>query len=393
MTLSSISTVSSNIHHNIVNLPVTIYLIGSGDATDSDLNKRVMAYSYDISNNGWTTTPDASRSRIHLSVREFATDGNIVLSAGVRNNQSGFVTLAYSTNKGLTWTNSSGSNFLAWAHSVTAYNSNYDPSYNDYTSATAPKKFVAIGRNSSTTTDYASISWSDNGMAWSKTGITSNVFERGRGITYGNGKFVGVGEGLMKIATSVNGVNWIQATTPNIFSVRGWYVAFNGSMFVAVGDGSVNDVATSLDGSTWTPRGRIFKPTTLGGTSLGYNVKWSEYHQKWIAIGWPDSVATPELASIKTSHDGITWTDTGQITLDGNIFNMIQQPLTIECKNEIIMIGGFKRDTFYTSGNTSTPNPPDSSSLIISTDATTWNYITNVNDVVIGKQVSAMIIL
>ena len=183
-------------------------------------------------------------------------------------------TVATSTN-GLTWTGRSS------AFSTAGYNV-----------AWANNQWIAVGEGGNT------ISTSTDGITW--TGRDANVvFTKARGIAYGAGIWVAVGEGTTNtIATSTDGTTWtgLGKTT---FSTAGNNVAWNGSRFVAVGQGG-NSVATSTDGTTW---------SAVAGTTFatyGSDIKWC--NTNWVAVG---SDATNYYLS---SVDGLTWTGLGKGT-------------------------------------------------------------------------------
>jgi len=388
--ISSISSISILSSKNINNLTEKIYLVGSGTISNTLSTTKIFGYSYD--KNTW----NVGEPRIFLATDEFITDGTIIVAIGIANGNNSFFTIGYSMDDGITWTGVGSSTnktntFLNWGSGI-AYNPNF---------SSTSKKFVAVGRGNLND----SITASDDGITWSKAGISDTIVSRGRGITYGNGIFVVVGEGLLQMATSTDGINWNPIytstdngftwtinTNPNFFSDRGWSVDYNGStavvndvnqvMFVAVGNGTINDIATSHNGTHWIERGSIFLKSGSPQKSLGRSVKWSEYHKLWIAVGW-NIPTTDNTPTILTSPDGINWTARGQIILDGNTFNMLIDPISIACKNEIIMIGGTRRifeGTF-------------TSSMIISTDVVNWDYVSgNLNDVTTSESVRAILI-
>ena len=68
-------------------------------------------------------------------------------------------------------------------------------------------------------------------------------------VTYGNGRFVAVGNGSNTAAYSTDGITWTAATLPSSGSWSS--VTYGNGRFVAVGNGS-NTAAYSTDGITWT---------------------------------------------------------------------------------------------------------------------------------------------
>ena len=128
-------------------------------------------------------------------------------------------------------------------------------------------RFVAVGSSSSG--EVNKIGYSTNGEIWTLATNTNTLFGSsvngsGLGITYGNGRFVAVGESdigdVNKIGYSPDGENWTLATTTNnlfggIFTDRGYNIAYGNGRFIAVGSSSLgepNKIGYSPDGENWT---------------------------------------------------------------------------------------------------------------------------------------------
>lgn len=129
-----------------------------------------------------------------------------------------------------------------------------------------------------------------------------------RGLAYGNGVFVAVGDTSTTggAATSTDGITW----TARTIAISAFAVTFGAGVFVAVG---TNSVATSPDGITWTTR--TIPNTAWRAISYGAGV--------FVAIG---------AGSTVTSPDGITWTartsvaaNMGPITYGGGRFVVLSQ--------------------------------------------------------------------
>jgi len=181
-------------------------------------------------------------------------------------------------------------------------------------------QFVAISSTGSMTSSDG-INWTYH--AWS--GISCDT----RGIGYGNGLYIAVGENDDRIVTSPDGVNWTARTGGfNMMSAtygNGAYVAvgtsnniqystdginwagvspggsnrwrsvcYGNGLFVAVSSYSSNRVATSPDGINWTLR-----------TSSGEG-------NQWYAVTYGDglfvALARYGTNKVMTSPDGINWT-------------------------------------------------------------------------------------
>jgi hypothetical protein len=106
--------------------------------------------------------------------------------------------------------------------------------------------------------------------------------------------WVAGGQGTINtLAWSYDGITWT-GLGKSIFSsnVRG--IAWNGPRWVAVGDGTANTIAYSTDGISWT----VISTSTSIFSSGGNDVSWDG--KRWIAVG-------NGLNRVATSNDGITW--------------------------------------------------------------------------------------
>lgn len=115
-----------------------------------------------------------------------------------------------------------------------------------------------------------------------------------RAIAYGANKFVTLTTGAPRIATSPDGDVWTTYTGPSI--TGGWEsIAYGNGTFVAVASSSdAQQVMTSLDGITWTPR----------------NAAVNSY---WLSVTYGNGLFVAVAQSgagnrIMTSPDGIAWT-------------------------------------------------------------------------------------
>jgi hypothetical protein len=124
----------------------------------------------------------------------------------------------------------------------------------------------------------------DSSVAAVFTSITDTTFLHFYDVTYGNGRFVAVGDWGMSV-TSPDGVTWTVRASGVPRALRG--VTYGNGRFVAVGDGVI---LTSPDGVTWTKRG--------SGTYVLYGVTYG--NGRFVAVGGN--------GVILTSPDGVTWT-------------------------------------------------------------------------------------
>ncbi len=118
-------------------------------------------------------------------------------------------------------------------------------------------------------------------------------------VTYGNGKFVAIGNQdttnkVGNFATSIDGTNWTAGYAPIQYNMRA--IAYGNGKFVAVGEGGEIDYST--DGNNW----------TKGNTELGSDLfAISFVNGFFIAAGggpFPGS-----RVRVIYSRDGIIWTD------------------------------------------------------------------------------------
>lgn len=158
--------------------------------------------------------------------------------------------------------------------------------------------FVAVGDNGTILTSVEGITW---------TTRTSDTANHLYGVAYGNGTFVAVGAGGI-IRTSRDGATWTSRISGIDSNLRG--VAYGGitfmEKFVVVGD-DTSKVLTSSNGTTWTPR-------TLD--TLGYGYSYSAFYAatygagKFVILGTGGFLgAFPGVNGlIQTSVDGVNWT-------------------------------------------------------------------------------------
>lgn len=180
-------------------------------------------------------------------------------------------------------------------------------------------KFVAVSNKNN-------LAYSTDGISWTQITVSGSW----SGITYGNGKFVAVGNSSRNnnnLAYSPDGINWI----PNPINGVWNGVTYGKDKFVAVGSDGI--IAYSTDGSSWIQ-------TTVGSnrwTSIIYGngmfvavgsniraystdgIKWTQIKASggWAGVTYGNGkfVAVGSSGIIAYSIDGISWT---QITASGN---------------------------------------------------------------------------
>ena len=148
--------------------------------------------------------------------------------------------------------------------------------------------FVAVGSSAPGCTDYPVLTSTD-GLVWS---VASNLTFNPSSITFGNGKFVAVGQS--DIATSIDGMTWTPQVSEVCSNLTG--VTFGNNMFVAVGDDGV--VLTSADGITW----------ELRNSGVSNDLRTVAFgNHTFVAVANPYPFAMPDF--MITSFDGIEWTE------------------------------------------------------------------------------------
>lgn len=157
-------------------------------------------------------------------------------------------------------------------------------------------KYVAVGQN-------GSIAYSSNGVNWTTKSMGSQFW---KSVVYGNGKFVAVGgysDGGY-VATSTDGVTW--TIQKNITDAHIFDICYNGSIFVIVchwGSSKGRDyILKSIDGVNWTSK------TTVGN---GYG--WSGIcygNGKFVTVG--DKYG----CGIAVSSNGMNWNITNSNNMD-----------------------------------------------------------------------------
>jgi hypothetical protein len=132
---------------------------------------------------------------------------------------------------------------------------------------------------------------STNGTDWTlhrTPGTCGGIVE----IIYAQGKYVAVGDNIM---TSTNAIDWVCRAPAN---PEKYHLAYGNGTFVATGP--YDDIATSPDGITWTPRTLgICCNELLNITDIAFG------SGRFVIIGYPSATAV--------STDGLTWPTNAEI--------------------------------------------------------------------------------
>ena len=212
-------------------------------------------------------------------INDFAANGTTIVCVGGPTVQGG--AMAYSPD-GIKWT-SLGTSIFSGCNCIT-----YNP---------VVGMFIAGGNGPN------SNAYSYNGINWTGSGIT--VFTNVISIAYIGTNWLACGNGSTHfLASSVDGINWTGIGIPSIMTSNIFGIASNNNssspMWVVVGQGT-NTIMYSTDSlpninTVWTG----VATSTLFNTSLCITYSGSN----WIACG-------TSINHIATSPDGITWTGKG----------------------------------------------------------------------------------
>lgn len=165
-------------------------------------------------------------------------------------------------------------------------------------------RYVAVGQYPGFPSDANGVvETSDDGLNWTMRtthdGSILHLFD----VTYGGGTFVAVGWdafGGKNIYSSTNGINW----TPHLTKISNIYaVTYGGGMFVAVGDGLL------LNGSTYTNQNIYASSDGINWSATDSGVPTSQVHAlRDVAYGAGNFVAVDGAGYFYSSSDGFAWT-------------------------------------------------------------------------------------
>jgi len=257
-----------------------------------------LAYSYDgINWNGLGTS-------ILTSVIGIAWNGTLWVAVGTK---TSVPNIAYSYD-GFTWTSKPLPIFTSNIHDV-AWNG---------------KMFVVVGSGTN------GIGYSYNGIDWYAATSISTTFTYGRDIGWNGRMWVAVGSAANKIVYSYDGIRWFPNTTTVLDA--GYGITYDGKKWIAVGTGTTNFIADSVDGITWTGRGKANFVTECHGVASngivtvvigrgGGNLAYSYGNNVWTTVSMPTLTYAQRIkwngtmfvamswstVSIFYSYNGIQW--------------------------------------------------------------------------------------
>jgi hypothetical protein len=307
-----------------------------------------LAYSYDgINWNGLGTS-------ILTSVIGIAWNGTLWVAVGTK---TSVPNIAYSYD-GFTWTSKPLPMFSSNIHDV-AWNG---------------KMFVVVGSGTN------GIGYSYNGIDWYAATSISTTFTYGRDIGWNGRMWVAVGSSTNKIVYSYDGIQWFPNTTTVLDA--GYGITYDGKKWIAVGTGTTNFIVDSVDGITWTGRGKANFTSECHGVASngivtvvigrgGGNLAYSYGNNVWTTVSMPTLTYAQRIkwngtmfvaiswstVSIFYSYNGIQWNSVD--SSDMTFCNCVAHNNPLE--NQIV----FKERTYVAGGQ-------GTNTLAYSFDGITW---------------------
>lgn len=212
---------------------------------------------------------------------------------------------------------------------------------------TFPVNTVVLGGALTNTLSYST----NNGVSWKNVGATVFTTQT-YGVAYGNGKFVGFGQGGNTLAYSYNGKHWIGNGFATFTSnARGGVYSSVAGRWVGVGSGG-NSIADSVDGITWSGQGNALMTT---GLAAGYG-------NGYFVVGGQGGLNT-----IAFSTTGTSFTGAGATVFTGSC-------RAVAHNGTRFALGGTGGASLATSDNGTTFTAvPGSTTLITTVNGMAWN--------------------
>lgn len=197
------------------------------------------------------------------------------------------------------------------------YNERYDNISNTYYSYTIPNSYVSVtyglvnGRGLfvalAASGTLNRISTSENGIDW--TVQTTPFDNTWKGIAYGNGVFVAVGDGTgSKVMRSVDGINWTLISSAITNGNYTWKdIAYGSGLFVAVASLGTYAIMTSPDGTTWSVFTGAGNVNSYGITKITFGLV--NGLGTFIAYGYTSKNVNGEKTMLRSTN-GNVWTTT-----------------------------------------------------------------------------------
>ena len=246
---------------------------------------------------------NASNSVIHLNNNDLSGAWNIPTTGLLSDN---YLCAAYGNH---TWiVGSSNNGVFKSTDNATTFSQITIPTLNTVRGITYGNGiWIAVG-NGTTNTWYST----DNGNNWSI--INSGDFDiLANSVTYGKGVFVAVGYATTRsnIKYSTDGSNWNDMLSGNNFNLAGTCVRFFNNRFVAVGNdnGGINTIQYSDDGMNWTSIASNTFISSRIARSLGYG------SGRWYVVG--------DSNIFSSSNNGVSWVQSFSLATTGQAWDGI----------------------------------------------------------------------
>lgn len=191
------------------------------------------------------------------------------------------------------------------------------------------------------TTEFNGIWYSLNGISWTAATLPGGSGTDYRGVAYGNGQWIAVGNGngsTVRVLTSTNGITWSVLTgANNLLLAFGFRVTYAGGIWIisAGGSGNPNSVIYSYDGINWARSATA--SSNYGNTPN--EVAWNG--NRYIIVG-------SGTFGVMLSDDGVTWT--GSSTAQAILNTYSVSPTTVATNGTVWVVGFFKPSSSNAAG-------------------------------------------
>lgn len=202
-------------------------------------------------------------------------------------------------------------------------------------SMSGEKLYVAVGRINSTS--KGRVFMSNNAVNWTDCTPGADVYSQFNGVSYGNEKFIVVGDNGV-ILSSENGTNWTEVATggAHLYDVR-----YLNSQFIAVG--ASGKVLVSSDGTAWTDNSITGLVKPLWGIAYDGN-------GTYITGGDGGVIVSTIRARLTVSPAGLTEAEANDGSLTSGVItvNLVDADLAETIAKEDVQLTGLPEGLDYT---------------------------------------------